>query len=305
VSDRLPYGKVKHTVIYDNDEAIDVYTDEFVMALAASGRIDLVGMLTSTSVAPFNRHVPAEAFVAMQRDRLSGCIAARRSGFTGIPDPLPGTKGHLERPDSGRVEDTRPLGSPGSKLIIDTARSLPADSRLLLIMGGPLTVAADAVLAAPDVADRLTVAWLGGRLDDMGDYNGWADPWAATTVATTTQLVAFPTLGDLCDPKVSKEWIRKSVPNSPMKELMSAKYHEPTGLPDGRDADGPPAVPLVTGEYVREAKRVRVDGFTSKHDHSWIPTYRDDPNGDIWVVVTAEGAIATREWRRAFLEAHR
>ncbi len=40
-------------MICDNDEAIDVYVDEYLPALASIGEIQLIGMLTSRSVEPF------------------------------------------------------------------------------------------------------------------------------------------------------------------------------------------------------------------------------------------------------------
>jgi hypothetical protein len=303
MTELLPYGTGTPTVVYDNDEAVDIYTDEFVMSLATTGRIRLAGLLTSTSVAPFNRHVPADSFAEMQRDRLEAVIAARRSGFSGVPDPLPGAKGNLERPSTGVPADTKPVGSPGAAMICDVVGALPADEKLLLIMGGPLTVAADAILSAPEIASRITIAWLGGGLDHMGDYNGWADPWAATVVASNVQLVSFPTRGDLYDPKVSKEWIRKALPDCPTRDLMLQRFHETTGLPDGRDADGPPALPLVTDAYVQRTKRARIEGSMEKDGHKWIPVYVDDPDGNIRVVTEADGHVGTHEWRRAFLEA--
>ena len=40
----FPYDRT-NPVIYDNDNALDVYTDELVMALASAGEIDLRGMI--------------------------------------------------------------------------------------------------------------------------------------------------------------------------------------------------------------------------------------------------------------------
>jgi hypothetical protein len=46
-------------VIYDNDEVVDVYTDEYLMALAALGEIQLKGMIHRL-IAPENHWVTAE-----------------------------------------------------------------------------------------------------------------------------------------------------------------------------------------------------------------------------------------------------
>jgi hypothetical protein len=55
-SRRLPYG-VSNPVIYDKDEAVDQYVDEYLLALASIGEIQLKGMITSSSIAPENRWV--------------------------------------------------------------------------------------------------------------------------------------------------------------------------------------------------------------------------------------------------------
>jgi predicted small lipoprotein YifL len=48
---RLPYDKF-NPVVYDNDEAIDAYVDEYLLALASIAEIQLKGILTSSSVEP-------------------------------------------------------------------------------------------------------------------------------------------------------------------------------------------------------------------------------------------------------------
>ena len=67
----MPYDK-NHPVIYDNDDTRDVYTDEYLMALASAGDIKLLGMITSSSIRPFNKYVSGESYERMVVQRLRG-----------------------------------------------------------------------------------------------------------------------------------------------------------------------------------------------------------------------------------------
>ena len=69
---KLPYDKT-NPIIVTNDGNIDVYTLEYVMALASADEIELVGIVGENSL-----HYPD--IVAM----------ARRSGMRNIPDPVIG-----------------------------------------------------------------------------------------------------------------------------------------------------------------------------------------------------------------------
>jgi Inosine-uridine preferring nucleoside hydrolase len=55
--------------------------------------------------------------------------------------------------------------------------------------GGPLTNVAQALQQAPDIADRLTLVWIGGALDpDAFEYNRDGDPAAAALVFAQREL---------------------------------------------------------------------------------------------------------------------
>ena len=285
-------------VIYDNDDVIDVYTDEYLMALASAGDIRLAGTITSSSVAPFNQWVTAEDYERMVENRAEGVRRALRSGFRSIPTPVRGPKGHLVRPASGRIEDTRPLGSEGGRLIVAEANKLGAGDTLVIVMGGPLTAAADAYLQDPSIAGKLVIAWLGGTQGHMGDYNGWADPWAAYIVLERLRLVQFPAreAGNEAAPRVPKDRLRE-LPPSELREWMISKEH-PNGLPAGRDADSPPAIWLMRPDYVVETKRVSFGGWIQRNGRN-LPAFRDDPGGHSIVVTRADRQVATEEWWRA------
>ena len=93
-------------VVIDNDGNVDVYTLEFVAALASAGNINLVGIIGDAHY---------QDYVDM----------ARRSGMRILPDAVLGTAPEaLSRPVSGNIDDTVPLDSPGARMIVTQAHSL-------------------------------------------------------------------------------------------------------------------------------------------------------------------------------------
>lgn len=65
---------------------------------------------------------------------------------------------------------------------------------LVVVCGGPLTNVATALRDAPQIADRMTLAWVGGSLTGRPEYNHDTDPAAADLVRGTPGLtrVEFP-----------------------------------------------------------------------------------------------------------------
>ena len=315
----IPYDG-SNPVVYDNDETIDVYTDEYLMALSSLGEIELLGFVTSSSIHPFNKWVSEEDFDRFLREREYGIQAAEQSGFNHLPAHYKGTMGHLREPASGLIDDTKPIGSEGSRFIVEAANQCSSERPLVLVMGGPLTVAADAYLLDPGIHDKIVVGWLGGRSDDMGDYNGWADPWAAYIVLQRLRLVQFPTGragGKMGAPKVLKHQL-ETLPPSELREWMISKQH-PNGLPDERDADAPPAIFMMRPDYIVRSKHLRaainlgvaqiqesqIRRVSFSHwvqrdpDGRKIPAFQEDPNGNAINVRYADHAVATEEWWRA------
>ena len=84
-----------------------------------------------------------------------------------------------------------PAVSPASAAIVAEARrddALP----LYVACGGPLTNVAAVVRAAPDIAGRMTVLWIGGSLaDDTFEYNRDADPGAVDLVLGHPELAVY------------------------------------------------------------------------------------------------------------------
>src|SRR4029453_4646359 len=146
----IPYDD-RNPVIYDQDGGIESgFIDVYMMALQSAGVIDLRGMISTSSWGEENRRpafspVPEED---ARRERQELIEKGRRSGLQRIPDATAGPSISLEsrRPASGRIEDTVPIGAPGSRLIVDEARAASAALPLVLVMGGQATAAADAYL---------------------------------------------------------------------------------------------------------------------------------------------------------------
>ena len=63
---------------------------------------------------------------------------------------------------------------------------------LFLVCGGPLTNVAQALRQAPDIAQRLTLVWIGGALaPDAPEYNRDTDPQAAAEVLARDDLAVW------------------------------------------------------------------------------------------------------------------
>ena len=271
-------------VIYDNDAVRDAYTDDYVMALASVGKIRLRGMITSSSFEPYNHYMSARMTKAEVGARQHGINLARKAGLTGIPDATLGTVGHLRRPASGKINDTVRLGSPGTDLILQAAAQATADQPLIVLMGGPLTVVADAYLANPGLISRNVVVYnLGGNRDkgDFSEYNSWADGWAAHIVFNRLSMVIFPVELAYRPSKwisVPRARILAELRDTPHRAWMHAKDQgngDPCRGGGCRDGDAPPAVFLDDSGYVTSTLRVCPSGSVAYDGHS-VPSFRID-----------------------------
>ena len=83
----MPYDRT-NPILYDNDEAVDMYTDEYLLAQASLGHIQLKGMMTSTPNEPYDFYVTRADFERCVSDREQLVSAARNSGFLNVPNPF-------------------------------------------------------------------------------------------------------------------------------------------------------------------------------------------------------------------------
>ena len=169
-------------VVYDNDWLKDTNDDEYLLARAHLGRAKLKGVILSKDEWDHGRQYKVEDG---RKDFEHDLAIARRAGFRNVPELTVGVDRLLERPASGKVEETKPVASAGTGLIVREAGKASPETPLVVIVGGPLGTVASAYLADPSIADRLVV-----MVTDIDGYNG-SDPWANYIVATRCKLVNF------------------------------------------------------------------------------------------------------------------
>ena len=310
----LPYDRTS-PVIYDNDSVVESgLTDFYVASLASGGVIDLRGVITTTSFGEEKRQppygpIPRDVLTA---ERQAFIDKARRSGMRRLPDVTPGPVNSLtsRRPSSGRIEDTPPLGSEGSWLIVNEARKASTTRPLVVVMGGQPTAPADAYLLDPTIADKMVLAWLAGnkksdRSIDSQEFNSGTDPWATYIAFERLRVVAFPFSNDgnnQNDPAAhtpkSRLW---ELPDTELRQMLlesrwprtPGKFSEPN-----EDLDGIPTISLTRPDYVRRTGTVSFDNWYPApwNDQIRIPAFRADPRGRTLIAWDASAYVATEEW---------
>jgi hypothetical protein len=279
---------------YDNDEVSDTFTDFYVMTLASAGKIRLSGM--STSMPVDLGFATSEDYERMARDRNTVVALARKSGFLGIPDPVRGVKGRIYKPAPGRIEDTKPNGSAGGWAIVKEARKATPEKPLVVVVGGPVSVVADAYLLDNSIADKVVVLWFGGyapETNSMGEYQAWLDPWASYIVVMKLRLVAIP--GGLGGVAVPRSKILSDLPDTPLRQCMYDLNHPQFKHVD-YDGDAPAAIPLIHPDYIQKTKRVSFSHWLSYQEKD-VPAYKDDPKGNVLVAINGSGdKFATEKW---------
>jgi hypothetical protein len=294
----LPFDSTNH-VWYDNDFAND-YVDWYLMAVAASGDVVLRGITTSSTETQWFDHLVGT------RARI--VADGRASGFRNVPQPLPGANRPLVMPLTRQIEDTEPIVSAGTAALIAEAHRTYAETGkpLVVCVGGPLTGVASAYLRDPSIANKIIVSFIDNYDSMLGGYNGQSDPWAAYIVLRRMQLVYFPAFpGDVIGPfpRLSKDWIRASLPPSPARDHMLSLELDVLNEADG-DGDGMTVVSLLANPYVRAVRRVSFGGWVDFNGNGlppYVPILSPDDNGTALVVTDADGGAATAEYQRAFL----
>jgi len=170
-------------VIYDNDWWFDVFDNNYLWAQASLGKVNLRGNIVTRDMWDWQKGY-LYSFEQSWKDAEKALKLARDSGLKNIPDLTRGSDCVLVRPESGRIEDTVPHPSDGSRLIVAEAKKASPEKPLLVVVGGPQTTVANALLTNPEIAPNLVVF----NLTVTGGYNG-KDGWSAYIVAKRTRSV--------------------------------------------------------------------------------------------------------------------
>ncbi len=184
-----PFDRIRPRlrVISDNDYGGD-----------PDGLVQLAHLLLSPSIeVPFvlSSHLaPLDGFDSSGRSAAAGAEAAARvAELAGRSEAriIAGTETGLESP-------TDPIESEAALAIVAEAMRTDTDLPLMVTCGGGLTEIASAWLIVPDIAERLTVVWIGGHEhDDLAEpppggtdmeYNTGIDPVAAQAVFNDSDL---------------------------------------------------------------------------------------------------------------------
>lgn len=251
--------------VYINDQN-DNFNAELALAMASRGYIDLRGFVFAYAGEPWLR---PEQFESRRRDYESHHSTvhekAIESGFENLPPAETGVVGgRHERPETGVIEDTEPIGSTGTDRIVEEAKNASRDDPLVLAVGCDLCTVADAYLQDPSIAERLVVFinWTGSA--EQPGYNIVQSGWSASVVLE--ELSAVLVGGN--SPLVKRDQVM-ALPDVPLKEFMLSKEHFKFGnlLEDGRRSDGDSTAVLSAAHPdVRAATRsVRVTGQTDPH----------------------------------------
>jgi hypothetical protein len=218
-------------ILYDNDWWFDVFDNNYLWAQASLGTAKLRGNIVSRDMWDWEKGYLYKMEDCL-KDGEKAIALARRVGLKNIPDLTRGSDRVLQRPASGRIEDTRAQPTDGSRLIVAEAKKASAEKPLLIISGGPLSTVANALLTNPEIAPNLVVF----SLTVAGGYNG-NDAWSPYIVAKKTRLVdwATDTFWDKNSVFTAKDF--EVLPKNPfcddMRRLIASDLGQANQLGDG------------------------------------------------------------------------
>jgi hypothetical protein len=178
-AESLPYTTA-NPFIWDNDSESDAFSLDLMMALAHTGKINLIGI----SESPHPWKTTSEDYQAI-------VTKATNSGWGNIPDAAwdlgPYYMTALSRPSNGSIDSTQPLDTAPARMIRDKVLERGTESRPVVVgTRGALTSVASAYLLAaqagrgPEFARKM-VLYAGIGADGghvLNNYNEVQDEWA-------------------------------------------------------------------------------------------------------------------------------
>ena len=272
LAENLPINAT-NPFIWDNDTDGDVFTLEFVMALASNGKINLIGI--SQSPNPYKN----------RNDNLQEIIdIARKSGFKNIPDAKsdlgPYFKTALARPEDGSIDSTSPLDTESARMIRDKVLECGTPSKPVVIgSGGAYTTIASAYLLACEQgrgeefsAKAISIGVAGyinpknGKYTER-EYNVFQDPWARYICLERLRTISVPTPLPKPEETLVGDFIF-ALPPSPLANYMKKKAHNlvELGHPDWLSCvgDDHAIIPFLfpeEGNFFLSTERIAVSGW--------------------------------------------
>lgn len=151
ILDAVLHEKPKKLIL-DTDTYNEV-DDQFAVAYAM---LSPELRLLSLNAAPFlnDRSVSAGDGMEKSFEELERITALTRPGHN-----IPIFRGSR----SFMTERDKPVDSPAAHNIIDTVKTLPDGERLYIAVIGAATNVASAIVAAPEIKDRIVIVWLAGN----------------------------------------------------------------------------------------------------------------------------------------------
>ncbi|MGC9319600.1 MAG: hypothetical protein ACP5KN_16335 [Armatimonadota bacterium] len=217
-------------LIYINDQSTDNFSGELALAMAGRGRIDLREFLVGYPREPWMNEDDYEQHRSEYiTHHMEVRAKAEKAGFENLPPAQLGVFEHLMKPASGRVEDTEPIGSPGTDLIVEEARKASRERPLVIVAGGDLCTIADAYVTEPAIASSVVVYWHEqvNDINEQAGYNVQNSGWAAYIVLSRLATVLDSDQGS---PKITEQRVREEIPE-PLCTYMLTKEHWKYGNP--------------------------------------------------------------------------
>ncbi len=212
----------KSGVVYYNDLDIDVYTPSNLASAHQGGRIRLLALIQD--VGAWNwRNGTKKHIDALRAQGFS--LPPASNMFFCTNDQHRIQKGPSNNPNECIASNTK-----GGQLIRDLARKHTEVNPLVVVVGGPLTCVADAILLDPSVPKKLVVYAMlkvqNNQFATRGDYNGQVDPWAVAVVMKNCRIIVDahpwqPGTNPAVGPDSATNWFPERLPAGPLCTFLT------------------------------------------------------------------------------------
>ena len=261
--ENLPCGHANSVVVINQDPLKNL-VEEYALALAHGGTRRVVGL--STTFKGNADYSELARYVQTLKGR----------GLRNPPKILKGNSELLQAPQSGHVEDTRPVVSPAVSYLVSLARRTRPERPVVVVCAGALTEVASAWLKERSCATNLILVFCHADTFKCADV----DPWAARIVLPRFRCVAVARQRfAVLDPGTFDH------PRDPLWRDLSRKGMYDAGLL------ATVTVPGVAAEVARSA--YSPDGMGG---FRFVPK----PDGAIWLVKKTNDEALRREMEQTF-----